>query len=219
MSGDEKSATSACACAPFGAGVSVPPRLLITGNSGSGKTTLAARFAADLGIPHVELDELYHGPYWTPSNPDVFSARVRLAAAEPVWVMDGNYTSIVGQIARDRAALVIALDLPRWRVMSRITRRTIRRVITRTELWNGNREEWRNLLKLQPENNILICSWTQHSKYHQRAVAEERLGRRQLPPTVRLRSPAQVRRFRRFLLSRIEPDRGGHVARTFSFTA
>jgi hypothetical protein len=78
--------------------------------------------------------------------------------------MDGNYTPIVGQIARDRAALDIALDLPRWRVMSRITRRTIRRVITRTELWNGNKEEWRDLLKLQPENNSLIWSWTQHSK-------------------------------------------------------
>ena len=191
-------------------GVSVPPRLLVTGNAGSGKTTLAAGLASDLGVPHVELDGLYHGPGWTPPDPSVFRARVRLATSEPGWVTDGNYTSVVGQILRDRAGLVIALDLSRWRVMSRITRRTLGRMITRAELWNGNREEWRYLLTLDPEINIVLWAWTQHRKYHERAVAEEQLWHRQGPPTVRLTSPAQVRRFRRFLLSRVERPMVAH---------
>ena len=189
--------------------MSVPPRLLVTGNAGSGKTTLAAGLASDLGVPHVELDGLYHGLGWTPADPDTFRTRVRLATAEPAWVIDGNYTSIVGQILRDRASLVIALDLPRRRVMARITRRTLGRMITRAELWNGNQEEWRNLLTLDPETNIVLWAWTQHSKYHQRAVYEEQLGRRHGPPTIRLTSPTQVQRFRRFLVSRVEwPHRG-----------
>jgi len=46
-------------------------------------------------------------------------------------------------------------------------------MITRDELWNGNREQWRNLLTLNPETNIVLWAWTQLSKYHQRAIAEE----------------------------------------------
>jgi hypothetical protein len=111
----------------------------------------------------------------------VFRALVRLATAEPAWVIDGNYTSIVGQILRDRAGLVIALDLAPWRVMARITRRTFGRTITRAELWNGNQEEWRNLLTLDPETNIVLWAWTQHRKYHERAGAEEQRGARQGP--------------------------------------
>jgi len=38
----------------------------------------------------------------------MFRTRVHLAAGEPAWVIDGNYTSIVGPILRDRAGLVIA---------------------------------------------------------------------------------------------------------------
>ncbi len=33
-------------------------RIVIMGNSGPGKTTMAARLAAELGIPHLDLDSL-----------------------------------------------------------------------------------------------------------------------------------------------------------------
>jgi adenylate kinase family enzyme len=41
-------------------------RVLVAGVSGSGKTTLAGRIGAILGIPHTEIDSLFHGPNWVP---------------------------------------------------------------------------------------------------------------------------------------------------------
>ena len=61
------------------------------------------------------------------------------------WVVDGNY-SAVRDLVWDRADTVVWLDLPRLVVVRRITTRSIRRVVRREELWNGNRERWRNLV-------------------------------------------------------------------------
>jgi len=39
-----------------------------------------------------------------------------------------------------RADIVVWFDLPRRTVMRQVVTRTLRRAITRAELWNGNRE-------------------------------------------------------------------------------
>ena len=44
--------------------------------------------------------------------------------------------------------------------MSRVVRRTLRRGLLRTELWHGNREDLRNLLDRDPEQNVVLWSWT-----------------------------------------------------------
>jgi|SRR5438105_4840170 len=47
----------------------MPPKIAVLGTSGSGKTTVARELARGLGLPHVELDALFHGPGWTePGN-------------------------------------------------------------------------------------------------------------------------------------------------------
>ena len=45
-------------------------RVSVVGNSGSGKSTLARELAASLGVPHLELDSVYHQPGWEPLPED-----------------------------------------------------------------------------------------------------------------------------------------------------
>jgi adenylate kinase family enzyme len=40
-------------------------RVSVVGNSGSGKTTVARAISDRLGLPHLELDGIYHQPGWS----------------------------------------------------------------------------------------------------------------------------------------------------------
>ncbi|OYV65549.1 MAG: hypothetical protein B7X07_02690 [Actinobacteria bacterium 21-64-8] len=135
----------------------------ICGASGSGKSTLANAIANTLDIPMLELDALYHQAQWTPLDADDFRARVAEFVAQPSWICDGNY-EVVRAAVWSRATVIVLLDLPRWRVMLRLGRRTLRRALWREELWNGNKESWRNLMSRDPERNILLWSWRTHAR-------------------------------------------------------
>jgi adenylate kinase family enzyme len=88
----------------------------VVGNSGSGKSTLATRLAAAIGVPHLELDSVFHQPDWTPLRTDEFRQAIGAAVAGDCWVMDGNY-SAVRPLIWARADTVVWLDLPRRTVM------------------------------------------------------------------------------------------------------
>jgi adenylate kinase family enzyme len=145
-------------------------RISVVGNSGSGKTTLARRLAAALAVPHLELDAVFHQPGWQPLDRDLFKERVTAFTAGPAWVVDGNYGA-VRDIVWARADTVIWLDPPRSRVMRQVVSRTLRRMATRAELWNGNKEPWTNLFRLDPQENIISWAWTSHHKYRERYAA------------------------------------------------
>lgn len=169
-------------------------RIHVTGSSGSGKTTLARALAQRLAIPHLEIDAIHHQPNWQPLEPSLLRAQVEAFVAAERWVVDGNY-SAVRDIIWARVDTVVFFDLPRWRVMTQLVPRTVRRMITREELWNGNRERWTNLLTLDPNENLLLWSWTRHALYRSRfeqAMADPQWSHIDF---VRLRSRAMVRRF------------------------
>jgi adenylate kinase family enzyme len=121
-------------------------RIWVVGTSGSGKTTVARDLSVRLGIPHVELDELFWLPNWQQPDRTEFAATVVAALAGEQWVADGNYGSI-GHTVLARADTVVWLDLPFRVVVWRTTRRAIRRLLTREPMWSaGNRESLRKLL-------------------------------------------------------------------------
>jgi adenylate kinase family enzyme len=169
-------------------------RIAVVGNSGSGKTSLAAALAERLGIPHLELDSVFHQPGWQPLDRDEFRDRVGAAVAADSWVMDGNYRA-VREIIWARADTIVWLDLPRRVVTRRIIGRTLRRVARRQELWNGNRERWRNLMTLNPRESVIVWSITKHGHYRRQFGEIFESGTHGSAAVVRLRSAAAVREF------------------------
>ena len=167
------------------------PRINIKGASGSGKTTLASALAARLGVAHIELDGLHHGPNWSEPSDAEFRARVQSAMdANPGgWVIDGNYERKLDRLVTDAADLVVWLDLPLALLLGRLWRRSAQRIVGQVELWNGNRESWRGLLW----GSDALFPWTIRAHARHRREWPARFGNH--PGFVRLRSTDAVRRW------------------------
>jgi adenylate kinase family enzyme len=138
-------------------------RVLVGGISGAGKTTMAERLAACFGLPRHELDALHHGPNWQPRT--AFRSDVEQIARSPRWVTEDQYHSVLGDLLLTRADTYIWLDLPRRTVMFRVIRRSVSRALAGRELWNGNREGFRDWL--DPEHPIR-WAWSQHAAKRRR---------------------------------------------------
>ncbi len=167
-------------------------RLCVIGPTGSGKTTLAHALAARLDLPHVELDALHWGPGWTMTPADAFRRRVADALAGEQWVTDGNYSK-----ARDviwgRADTLVWLDYPLPVVLGRLTRRTLRRVMTREVLWNGNRETWRGAFFSRDSLFLfLLRTYPRQRRDYPALVAQPQFAHLAL---VRLGSPREAARW------------------------
>ncbi len=85
--------------------------------------------------------------------------------------------------------MVVWVDPPRHRVMCQLVARTLRRMATRAELWNGNRELWSNLFRLDPEQSILVWAWTNHRRYRDRYLAAQAHPANAHLTFVRVRTP------------------------------
>lgn len=134
---------------------------------------MADQIARRLGLTKIELDDLMHGPDWTPTPTPEFRAKVIAAIADAErsderggWVVPGNYRNVADLVQR-RADTVVWLDLPRTLVTWRLLGRSIRRVVTRADVCNGNREDWRRLLSRDPERNVVLWSWQHHDLYRE----------------------------------------------------
>jgi adenylate kinase family enzyme len=163
-----------------------PRRILVYGVTGSGKSTLAAQIAERLQLPWHPVDDLAWEPGWVQVPVDVQRARIAAICEGPEWVLDSGYGSW-RDIALARADLVVGLDLPRRVSLSRLVRRTVRRLLSGTEVCNGNKESLRAVLG--PESIV---------RWHFRSFSRKRRTMRQWhadpsgPPVVLLDSTAAV---------------------------
>lgn len=112
-------------------------RIMIMGSSGSGKSTMASRLSEITGLPAVHLDRLFWNPGWVPTEKDIMDERVRRAADEARWIIDGNYSRTRGY-RLERADSVIYLDFGRLTCIARALKRWIKNYgRTRYDLGEG----------------------------------------------------------------------------------
>jgi adenylate kinase family enzyme len=166
-------------------------RVVIKGTSGVGKTTFGQALATRLGVPHIELDALHWGPGWSMTEDEVFRARVRTAmdACPDGWVIDGNYDGKLGGTVLDAADTIVWLDLPLRTSLRRLWGRTMHRLRDRAELWNGNRETWRD--HFASRESLFVYTVRAHRRHRREWPA--RFGTD--PRLVRLRTDAEAQRW------------------------
>jgi len=164
-------------------------RIVVVGTTGSGKTTVAARLAAQLGYPHIELDALHWAPGWQEVPLETFRTRLDEATATGRWVVDGNYSKVADLTWR-RADTIVWLDYPFFTVFRQLLGRTLRRIATRELLWGTNRESLR--AALSRDSILLWMLKTYHRRRKQYPILFEQPEHAHLT-VVRLRSPAQTR--------------------------
>jgi hypothetical protein len=108
-------------------------------------------------------------------------------------VLDGSYRWKLGDLVLRRADTIVWLDQPLPLVLHRLVTRAVREIVTRRDLFNGNRQTWR------------FAFWGRESLVGY-AIREHVRRRREWPedfsrfPTlevVSLRSPREVERWLR----------------------
>jgi adenylate kinase family enzyme len=142
-------------------GINQLQRIVVIGVSGSGKTTFAHQLALRLGYPHIEMDAVHWLPNWVEMPTERFRDQIKTLASADAWVMDGNYSK-VRDIVWARSDTIVWLDYPLPVILSRLLRRTMRRVVTRETLWNGNRENLQNHLK---RDSVIVWALRTYPRY------------------------------------------------------
>jgi adenylate kinase family enzyme/2-polyprenyl-3-methyl-5-hydroxy-6-metoxy-1,4-benzoquinol methylase len=120
----------------------VVKRVLISGVAGAGKSTLARRLGSKLNIQVIEMDALCWLSGWKREEHQVFRQHLVASMQAKSWIVDGNDFD---NLVKPRADLLIWLDVTWWTAVRRVIMRTLRRIVLRERLWNGNREVLSNL--------------------------------------------------------------------------
>jgi len=167
-------------------------RVVVIGTTGSGKSRLADRLGERTGLRVIELDALNWGPGWQPAPLELLRHRVERETRDGDWIVVGNYDS-VRDLTWRAADTLVWLDLPFRLVIWRLFWRTLRRSVTKENLWgSGNTESlFRSFFTRQ--SILLYAVKTHRRNRHRFAIDCEFLGKEK--KVVRLRSARDVERF------------------------
>lgn len=120
-------ATGAMAAARAGFGARMlgnRRRIMVIGSGGAGKSTFSRALAERTGLPLIYLDREYWRPGWVPTPREEWIERVRQLAAQPSWILDGNYGGTLS-IRVERCDAIVFFDVPRLVCVHGVLRRWI----------------------------------------------------------------------------------------------
>lgn len=179
-------------------------RIAVIGATGSGKTTLAQRLGDILDLPVIELDALHWMPGWTEKPwPEIRTDLDRMTRQDR-WITDGNYSQ-VRDLIWPRADTIIWLDYPFLSIFLRLFIRTLKRVFLKVELWNGNRERFReNFLSRDSLFVWLVTSFPKPRKNYPLAFQEPQHAHLQV---LRFTHPRQTERWMKTLKQSISSEK------------
>ena len=140
-------------------------------------------------MPVTELDALNHQPGWTEASDEHFRRDVEAAMSSPDgWVLDGSYERRLGDLVLRNADTLVWLDQPLPLVLRRLVSRAVRDIVTKRDLFNGNRQTWR--LAFFTRDSLVSFALKRH--FTLRRAWPALLGDLPNLKVVRLRSPREV---------------------------
>lgn len=169
-----------------GEGLQGARRLLLHGVTGSGKTTLARRLSELTGLPWTEADAVNWLPGWQQRPLPEQRAMIEAVCAEDGWILDSAYSTWL-DVVLPRTQLILALDYPRWRSLTRLVRRTVARNLDHRPVCGNNTESWR--LTFSRESILL---WHFRSFAAKRARLDAWEADPSAPPVLRFRRPRDL---------------------------
>jgi adenylate kinase family enzyme len=164
-----------------------PSRVLFYGVTGSGKSSAARAYAEATGLPEFSVDDCIGWlPGWEQRDAAEQRALGAAIVAQDRWVLDSAYGGW-RDLVLARAELVVALDYPRWLSLSRLVRRTARRIVTGQVVCNGNRE---TLARVLAKDSVI--RWHFQSFARKRRVIRDLQAVRDAPSVIVFRRPRDM---------------------------
>ncbi len=168
-------------------------RIVVVGGTGNGKSTLAETLAQRLGLPFVELDELFWLPNWVMSDDESFSVKVAAATSGESWVVAGNYQRSSVDVIWPRVDTMIVLEVSLVTQLRRLIARSWRRSRSNELLWGTNYERlWKHFFH---RDSLLLFALRTHRKTRDRyrsMMADPEWAHIDF---IHLRSPAEAARW------------------------
>lgn len=162
---------------------------MVYGATGSGKSTLAARIADATGIPWTSVDDIGWLPNWESRPENEQRTLIAEVVQRDEWVLDSAYGAWL-DLPMARVELIVGLDYARWVSLGRLLRRTVRRIVTREQVCNGNTETVRRSLDAES-----IIWWHFRSFARKRRRIQEWAADPEPPIVVHLRSQRETERW------------------------